>query len=124
MFMTLTEQILAAEERLIEALKNGDFDTLEHLLHDDLRFTIPSGALIGKKEDLENLRSGKMKVETMRSEDQSIDFVEDIGIVNVTIHLKAEFDSQQINCVFRYQRIWKRFNDNWQVIAGSGFQIG
>ncbi len=121
--MTQEEQIIDCENRLLMAIKTGDIDTLDELLHNDLIFNVPSGQTITKQIDIENYRSGIMSVDEVEISDRFINTFEDICNVAVTVYLKAKYADQIIDGRFRYLRVWKLINNDWKVIAGSGMQI-
>ena len=114
-----TETVVNAEIELLRAIKNADILTLEKMLHDDLLFNLPTGDTITKEFDLNSYRSGKMKVDSLEASDQLINIIDDTAIVAVTISLKGAFDNNPINGAFRYIRVWKQFEENLKVIAGS-----
>ncbi|MTH16921.1 nuclear transport factor 2 family protein [Flavobacterium sp. LC2016-01] len=114
-----TEAIVNAEIELLTAIKYADVSTLEKLLHDDLLFNLPDGNTITKDFDLESYRSGKMKVVSLEASDQIINIIDDVAVVTVVVSLKATYDNAAINGVFKYIRVWKQFDENLKVIAGS-----
>ena len=122
-YNTMEQDIIDCENRLLDAIRNGDINTLDELLHDSLIFNIPTGQTITKEMDIENYRSGIMSVYDISSTDQTIKMIDNISTVVVTIHLKAKYADQIIDGKFRYLRVWKLFNNSWKIIAGSGFQI-
>ena len=117
------EQIIKCEEMLVSAMIKSDVEVLEELLHNSLLFNIPNGKNITKAIDIENYRSGTLKVSSISNSDRKIHIIENSALVAVTIHLKAIFDTQPIVHKFRYIRVWKLFNNSWKIIAGSGFKI-
>jgi ketosteroid isomerase-like protein len=121
--MTQDEQIIECEKRLLEALKTGDIQVLDELLHDDLIFNIPTGQTINKEMDIENYRSGIMTVYDISTSGRTIKTVENVSTIVVTVYLKAKYADQIIDGKFRYLRVWKLTNNAWKVIAGSGVQI-
>ncbi|PKQ61777.1 hypothetical protein BZG01_18625 [Labilibaculum manganireducens] len=121
--MTQNEEIIECENRLLEAMRTGDIKVLEELLHDNLIFTIPTGQTITKEMDIENYRSGILKVSEILVTDQIINSIDDVSTVAVTLYLKAKYADQLVEGTYRYLRVWKLFNHSWRVIAGSGFQI-
>lgn len=121
--MTKEEQIIACENTLLTALRNNDIATVEDLIHDNLLFNIPTGQTVTKEIDLKNLRSGLMTVNDIIPSEQMIKVTDDIAIVAVTIHLTGKYIDTIIDGSFRYLRVWKIFNENWKIIAGSSFQI-
>jgi hypothetical protein len=121
--MTLDEQIIKCEERLLEAIKTGNIQVLDELLHDNLIFNIPTGQTITKEMDIENYRSGIMTVYDISTSDRTIKTTENVSTVVVTVYLKAKYADQIIDGKFSYLRVWKLSDNSWKVIAGSGFQI-
>jgi hypothetical protein len=119
----MEQDIIDCENRLLDAIRSGDINTLDELLHESLIFNIPTGQTITKEMDIENYRSGIMCVYDISTTDQTIKTIDNISTVAVTIHLKAKYADQIIDGKFRYLRIWKLFNNSWKIIAGSGFQI-
>lgn len=117
-------EISACEQQLIEAMRQHDVDTLESLLHDDLLFVIPTGQVVTKQMDLENYRSGNLVISDIITHDQQVSLVADNAVVSVVLNLKGAYLDQPIDGMFRYIRTWKRFNEQWKVIAGAGMQIG
>ena len=114
-----TATVVNAEIELLTAIKKGDVSILQKILHDDLLFNLPDGNTITKEFDLNSYRSGKMKVDSLEASDQIINIIGDTAVVAVTISLKGAFDNNPIKGVFRYIRVWKQFDDNLKVIAGS-----
>ncbi|OJX54486.1 MAG: DUF4440 domain-containing protein [Flavobacterium sp. 38-13] len=116
----LTEQkILEIENQLREAMKKSDVEILEQLLHDDLLFVLPSGEVITKKTDLETHKSGNLVLEEITS---SIDSIKQIGenvVVTLSSKLKGKMLEQNFEGNFRYLRVWKMFDGQLKVIAGS-----
>lgn len=121
--MTKQEQIIECEKRLLTAFKNIDLEVIEELLHDNLLFIIPTGQTVTKEMDMENIRSGDMKIVELSISDQQICVTDDIATVAVTMHIRAQHAGDFMENKFRYLRVWKLFNNSWKVIAGSGIQI-
>ncbi|MDR7372509.1 nuclear transport factor 2 family protein [Flavobacterium aquidurense] len=117
------EAVVNAEIELLAAIKNADVSALEKILHDDLLFNLPDGNTITKEFDLNSYRSGKMKVDAIEALDQIITLIDDTAVVAVTVVLKGFVDNNPINGAFRYIRVWKQFDENLRVIAGSCIQL-
>ncbi|WP_426483729.1 nuclear transport factor 2 family protein [Flavobacterium sp. 2] len=114
-----TEAVVNAEIELLTAIKNADVSTLEKILHDDLLFNLPDGNTITKDFDLDSYRSGKMQVESLEASDQIINIIDDIAVVTVVVSLKGTYDNTPINGALKYIRVWKQFDENLKVVAGS-----
>lgn len=115
-----TAEVVNAEIELLTAIKKADVSVLEKMLHDDLLFNLPDGNTITKELDLESYRLGKMQIETLEASDQTINIInDDVAVVSVTVSLRGTYDGNPIVGAYRYIRVWKQFNENLQVIAGS-----
>ena len=84
---------------------------------------MPTGETITKEFDLNTYRSGKMKIDSLEASDQIINSIDDSAVVTVSISLKGTYDNNPINGVFKYIRVWKQFDGNLKVIAGSCIQL-
>lgn len=116
----LTEQkILEIENQLREAMKKSDVEILEQLLHDDLLFVLPSGEVITKKTDLETHQSGNLVLEEITSSIDSIKQIDENVVVTLSSKLKGKMLEQNFEGNFRYLRVWKMFDGQLKVIAGS-----
>lgn len=118
--LLLTEQkILEIENQLREAMKKSDVEILEQLLHDDLLFVLPSGEVITKKTDLETHKSGNLVLEEITSSIDSIKQIDQNVVVTLSSKLKGKMLEQNFEGNFRYLRVWKMFDGQLKVIAGS-----
>ncbi len=112
-------QVLINENDLLEAMKTNHVELLDKLLHDDLLFNGPTGETATKAMDLNNYRSGTINLHTVESSDLMLRMIGDNAVVAVTVEIKGNYLGQEIDGKFRYLRVWKLFEDNWKVIAGS-----
>ncbi|MGH1394273.1 MAG: nuclear transport factor 2 family protein [Trichormus sp.] len=112
-------QVIANEKNLLSAMKTNNVELLDQLLHDELLFNGPSGETATKAMDMENYRSGNINLHTVESSDLMLNMVADDVVVAVTVEIKGNYLGQEIDGKFRYLRVWKLFENNWKVIAGS-----
>lgn len=113
------DAIVNAEIELLTAIKNSDVLALDKILHDDLLFNLPDGQTITKEFDLNAYRSGKMNIHTLEASDQIINIIGDSAVVSVMVLLKGTYDTNPLDGTFRYIRVWKQFEENLKIIAGS-----
>lgn len=112
-------QVIANEKNLLSAMKTNNVELLDQLLHDELLFNGPRGETVTKAMDLENYRSGNINLHTVESSELMLNMVADDVVVAVTVEILGNYLGQEINGKFRYLRVWKLFENNWKVIAGS-----
>jgi hypothetical protein len=112
-------QIIASEKNLLEAMKTSNVELLDKLLYDELLFNGPDGTTATKAMDLKNYRSGNINLHTVESSDHRLSEIGDDVVVAVTVEIQGNYLGQDINGKFRYLRVWKLFENDWKVIAGS-----
>ncbi|MGJ1419522.1 nuclear transport factor 2 family protein [Sphingobacterium spiritivorum] len=113
------QKILDIENQLREAMQKSDVGILDQLLHDDLLFVLSDGEVIKKEMDLETHRSGNLVLEEITS---SIDSIKQIGenvVVTLSSKIKGKMLEQNFEGNLRYLRVWKMFDGQLKVIAGS-----
>lgn len=117
------QKILEVEKQLLEAMKKSDIKTLDQLLHDDLLFVLPSGEVITKEMDLETHKSGNLVFEEITSSIDSIKQIGENAVVTLSLKIAGKMLEQNFEGNFRYLRVWKMFDNQLKVIAGSGVAI-
>jgi ketosteroid isomerase-like protein len=115
----LGPHIIESEARLVAAMKNGDVATLDALIHDDLIFITPDGKPATKSMDLDAYRSGNMQVHELEPQMEFIKLFGDTAAISLTAQMKGVYMGQDFEGNFRYLRIWKLFDDQCKIIAGS-----
>jgi ketosteroid isomerase-like protein len=106
------------EERLRRAQLNSDVAALERLLDDDLMFTTLDGSVVGKQDDLELHRSGRLSISKMEPSDRHILHLGTVAVVSVQMNAEAVVDGVSSRRPLRYTRVWTQRNDGWRLIAG------
>ncbi len=112
-------QVIASENKLLQAMKTCDLELLDQLLHDQLLFNGPTGETATKAMDLQNYRSGNINWHRLAASDRMLRVIGDHVVVAVTVEIQGNYLGQAIDGKFRYLRVWQRFENDWQVIAGS-----
>lgn len=117
------EQIIEAENRLLEAIKVSDVNVLDKLLHDDLLFITPDGQTITKAMDLDAHRAGTMVVDEIIPAIESVRLIGTTAIAVIVYQTRGKMLGKPIEGKFRYIRFWQLFNETWKVIGGSCIQV-
>jgi ketosteroid isomerase-like protein len=117
------QKVWETEQKLLEAMKKSDIEMLDRLLHDDLLFVLPSGDVITKQMDLETHKSGNLTLQEITSSIDSISQINDTVVVTLSSKIMGKMLEQEFEGNFRYIRVWKMFDGQLKVIAGSGVQL-
>ena len=114
---TIKAEIKKLEDRRFQAMIDGDFDTLDKLLADDLTYTHSSGQADTRAEYIALCKRGVFKYQKIERP------IEDIQVygetVVVTGHVKMavliDGNSKQLNS--RYTNVWIKGAKGWQMVA-------
>ncbi len=113
-----TNEVRDAEERLRAAMLTNDVAALGELLHDDLAFAGPDGAIVGKNDDLSAHAARRLRLTRLDLEDQQIEVDGWVAVVTVRAILAGTFDGNACDGSYRYTRTWRKDGSRWQIIAG------
>ena len=121
--MDATQQIIDMENRLIEAMRTGNVQELDTLIADDLIFTTHIGNRITKAVDLDAHQSGNIQIQSIEVSEQVINVIDDVAVVSVLKSISGTFFGDIEVGIYRFTRVWKHRNGQWQVIAGHASQL-
>lgn len=116
-------EVLEHENALYDAMINCNIATLDHLLHADLLFVVPSGQTITKEVDLQTYREGSLKINELNPQVEEIRIIEDLAIITLLMDLKGEYNNEPFESKYKYIRFWKQFSDGLKVVGGSGIAL-
>ena len=114
-----TNPILDCEARLLDAMRTSNVAELDALLHDDLLFHTPDGMTATKGMDLDNYRSGGVRLHMVTATDRTVRVFGETAVVSVTVRLAGIYLTIALDGLFQYLRVWQYTDDGWRVIAGS-----
>lgn len=117
------EDIVEVENKLFSAQLVSNVDILDQLLHDDLIAVAPTGQVITKETDLNSHRAKTMIIEEASTEIDDIKITGDTALSIVTMTAKGKVMGTPLEGKFRYFRVWKRFDEQLQVIGASFMQL-
>ena len=96
-----------------EAFAKRDVTTLDDIWADDYTFTNPHGALLTKKQRLENIRSGHTQIESVASEDEDVRVYGDTAVITARITLK------EASGHYRSISVWVNQQGRWRLVANQ-----
>ncbi|MBE9109070.1 nuclear transport factor 2 family protein [Nodosilinea sp. LEGE 07298] len=112
------------EEKLRQAMLNSDIAVLDDLIADDLVWTMHTGVVSNKEQDLEAHRSGIFRFTKLDISDRQIHpFSCDCAIVTLKAEIEGIFDGRAFSEVYRFTRVWLQRSNRWQVAAGHVSQL-
>lgn len=113
------DSLMKAEHELQRAQLANDANALNLLLHDQLRFVGPDGAIHDKAEDLSVHEAGLVAFKTAKPVEIEAHVFGTTGVSIALIDLELEVNGNFAFGGYRYTLTWLYEDDRWQVVAGS-----
>ncbi len=110
--------IRVLEERLWRAQLSADVETLDDLIADDLLFTGLNGSLETKAADLEQHRSGALRITKLEPLEFRVRVIPGGAITSVKMDAAALVAGKLTSATLRYTRIWTSEGGRWQIAGG------
>jgi ketosteroid isomerase-like protein len=116
--------VIEAELALESAMLESDVKALNELLSDDLVFTMHTGTVIGKNEDIEAHRTQVFKIHGLKTSDRILKCKRSFAVVSSKVEIDGEIQGQRATETFRFTRVWERSdNGTLKVVAGQSTLI-
>jgi ketosteroid isomerase-like protein len=109
--------VLLEERALQAAMRAGDVEELDRLLHDELLAVGPDGQLVDKFGDLAAHRSGVFTIAELQEEEVHVRVVGDTAVTFVVLRVRGKIGDEDVAGRMRYTRTWVRDGGSWRVIA-------
>ncbi|MGU7857530.1 nuclear transport factor 2 family protein [Burkholderia orbicola] len=112
-----------SETALRAAMLANGVEALDALLDDDLVFTVPTGQVISKEDDLAAHRAKLLRLDTLDVIEMRASAVDEMILTTTRAALAGRFDGAAFTGTFAYTRLWRRSGAHWRVVAGHASQV-
>lgn len=117
------DEIIALENRRIEAMTKEDETTLNEILADDLIYTHSSGRVETKAEFIGNLASGRTKYVSFERDDVKIRQYGDTAVVTGFAKVHVTSNGRDLRFQVRFLDVYAKRNDTWQMVAWQSTKL-
>jgi ketosteroid isomerase-like protein len=112
------------EDKLQQAMLTSNVSVLDDLIADDLVWTMHTGVVANKQDDLEAHRTGVFRFTKVEISDRKIHpYSNDCVVVTLKAELAGTLGDQAFSAPYRFTRIWLQRQNRWQIIAGHVSQM-
>ncbi|WP_412025962.1 nuclear transport factor 2 family protein [Burkholderia cepacia] len=111
------------EAALRTAMLANDVDALDALLDDELVFTVPTGQIISKEDDLSAHRAKLLRLDQLDFHETRACAIDEMILTTTKATLAGRFDGTAFDGTFAYTRLWRRSGAGWRVVAGHASQV-
>lgn len=112
-------QVVATDDRRIEALRRSDAATLRQIYADDYTLVTPAGVVRSKDDQINELTSGQLS-QKIEITERTVRVYGDVAIVLSRENSSILLRGQQLGGDMRLTRTYKKFGAEWRVIATHG----
>lgn len=107
------EAIHKVVDEVVAAIDRNDADAFDRLSTADYTFVNPGGKVWNKKQYLDLIRSGTLKVESYTRDEESIRFYGDTAVVIYRSTPKGTFKGQELTSQRRVTTIFVKQDGHW-----------
>ena len=118
-----TKELTARETEFNQALLRGDWKAVEQIEADDLIFTNADGSVTHKSDDVSNLRSGDLKVDSIEMSDVIVQNLGNVAVVTGKLLERAHYRTTDLSGTYRFTDVWTRRLGRWQLVAGQETRV-
>ncbi len=116
-FASVEDEVNQAEDARYAAMIAGDVAAFDAMLGAEFVYHQPSGKVVPKKEYVDAIRSGNIKLKKAERYGVTInafgDFATAMGSTRVDVDLNGEFKQLDL----RYLNVWARRDGRWVLVA-------
>ncbi len=113
------KELIALENRFNEALVQADLNTIANIEADDLVFTDAAGMVTSKADELQSLKSGDVKFQSITMDSTRVANFGNVAVVTGRLVEKAQFKNADISGTYRFTDVWAKRNGKWVHVAGQ-----
>tara|TARA_B100001123_G_scaffold293474_1_gene327113 strand:- start:6201 stop:6551 length:351 start_codon:yes stop_codon:yes gene_type:complete len=113
------EEIIALENKRIEAMTSGDLKALDEILADDLIYTHTTARIDTKASFIDAIKTGRSNYKAMDRTDVQVRDFGDTAVV--TGHADIQVGDNRFQA--RYLDVYAKRNGSWQMVAWQSTRV-
>ena len=117
------QQIKKLTDQLIAAELKADTSSYEKLLAEDYTGIYSNGRLVTKAQDVEDLKSGALKYESIDVREIKIRAYGDTAVAVSLVSTKGTYGGKSISADYRVTRVWVKRKGSWKSVAFQATRV-
>lgn len=117
------QEIESLDNKRSQATLNKDFEALELLIGEDLRYIHSSSVQEDKKQYLDKLASGHYVYHGLDVLQREFRVLGDVVLVNGDLRIDVEVAGTKKIVMSRYLQVWAKRSPGWQMVSWSSVPI-
>ena len=117
------DEIIALENRRIEAMTKQDTQALDEILADDLSYTHSTARVETKAEFISSLSSGRTKYQSIERDEVKVRRYGDTAVVTGRAKFHVNANGQDIKFQVRFTGVYAKRDDVWRMVAWQSTKL-
>ena len=113
------KELISKEQFFNQAIIHGDWKAVDSLLAEDLVFTESDGAVSNKADQVAQIKSGDLKMESIEMSETKVQDLGNVGVVTGKLVERGRYKNSDLNDVLRFTDVWAKRNGKWVLVAGQ-----
>lgn len=117
--LSVTEEVIRANDAVGNALLQSDTDALSRLLADDYRYVSDLGLTLNKPEIITLMRSGNLSYDVLTTTDPKVEVRSEKAELNAQARAKGQLRRQPFTDSYFYRNTYEKRDGRWQLVSGT-----
>jgi ketosteroid isomerase-like protein len=119
-----THELAGLERNFNAALLSADWRAVEQIYADDLVFTNADGSVTNKSDEVDAVKSGDIKFESIEMSDVKVQDLGNVAVVTGKLVERVRYKTTDLSGTYRFTDVWAKRNGRWQIVAGHESRVG
>jgi hypothetical protein len=120
----IAKDVLQCSERKFDWMVNKNLDSLAEVLHPNVQYIHSNGLTETKIDVLENLRSGKLMLHSVRIKNADVRIVNQVAIVTGRGTFVGKIDQKDFEVELLYSEVWIFMDSKWLLLQRHANRVG
>jgi hypothetical protein len=113
----IADQLAESHQRVLDALVDGDGESLDRLLAENCQIVGPKGFLISKRDWIEAHQAEIYEQVMLDVEHTELSVHDDVAVRCDLQRSECLFRGETITALFRVLNVWARADEAWQLVG-------
>ena len=120
----IAKDVLQCSERKFDWMVKKNLDSLAEVLHPNVQYIHSNGLTETKIDVLENLRSGKLILHSVRIKNADVRIVNQVAIVTGRGTFVGKIDQKDFEVELLYSEVWIFMDSKWLLLQRHANRVG
>jgi hypothetical protein len=120
----IAKDVLQRSASKFEWMINKNLDSLAEVLHPNVQYIHSNGLTESRSDVLENLRSGKLVLQSVKIKNADVRIVNQVAIVTGRGTFVGKIDQNDFEVELLYSEVWVNVDGKWLLLQRHANRVG